>query len=123
MTTDPTTEDLSPCVAACLAALEQAQSCANACIRSGDRSLEACALAALDCASICEPTLGVLLRQSPHHGDFCALCQHICRVCAEACEQHQHAHCRRCAAACRACESACAVHAGERHALPGAHGR
>lgn len=91
--TPATTEDLSACVAACLAALEQSQACANACIRSGDRMLENCALLSLDCAAICQATLNVLLRQSDHHGDFCALCQHICNACARECEQHQHAHC------------------------------
>lgn len=82
--TPATTEDLSACVAACLAALEQSQACANACIRSGDRMLENCALMSLDCAAICQATLNVLLRQSDHHGDFCALCQHICNACGSA---------------------------------------
>ncbi|WP_343632224.1 four-helix bundle copper-binding protein [Roseateles sp.] len=110
-------EDLEPCLTACAQALLATRHCANACIRSGDRTLEACALIDLDCAAICEATISALSSESPHHGDFCALCAHICRACARECAQHQHAHCRRCAQACEACAAACEVHAGERHRL------
>lgn len=114
-------EDLEPCMKACAQALLATRQCANACIRSGDRLLEACALIDLDCAAQCEATIGALSRESPHHGDFCALCAHLCRACAEECEKHEHhAHCKRCAEACRACAAACEPHAGERHEL-GAH--
>ncbi|UXH76251.1 four-helix bundle copper-binding protein [Roseateles amylovorans] len=114
-------EALADCAAACSQALQAALACANACIRSGDRSLESCTLLALDCADICQATLGALTRASDHHGDFCALSAHLCTVCADECERHPHAHCKRCAQACRACAEACAVHAGERHSLRPAH--
>nr|WP_297382702.1 four-helix bundle copper-binding protein [uncultured Roseateles sp.] len=114
-------EDLEPCMRACAEALLATRQCANACIRSGDRTLEACALLDLDCAAVCEATLGALSRESEHHGDFCALCAHLCRACAEECERHSHAHCKRCAQACRACAEACDVHAGERHRLQPGH--
>lgn len=110
-----TPDQLAAVIQACEDALRATQICANACIRSGDRMLERCALLDLDCAAICQATLSALTRGSEHHGDFCALCAHICRACAEECEQHVHAHCKRCAQACRACADACAVHAGERH--------
>lgn len=121
MNTDTPIDDVSACLSTCLAALQYTQECANASIRSGDRTLEGCALICLDCAAICQATISVLARGSEHHGDFCALCEHVCRACAEECEKHQHVHCRRCAAACRECERACAVHASERHSLPGGH--
>ncbi|MBO9687867.1 four-helix bundle copper-binding protein [Roseateles chitosanitabidus] len=110
-------DDLAPCLKACAEALLATRQCANACIRSGDRTLEACALLDLDCAALCEATISALSLQSPHHGDFCALCAHLCRACAQECAKHPHAHCRRCAEACLACAKACDQHAGERHPL------
>lgn len=113
-----TREDLSTCLAACQAALQACQECAASDLGEGDPKMWACALINLDCADICEATIKALARRSPHHGDFCAICEHLCRACASECAKHDTEHCRRCKEACIRCAAACSQHAGERHALP-----
>jgi hypothetical protein len=113
MTTSET-KNVQACIEACKAAIHACQSCAAADIREGSSH---CALINLDCADICTATLNALARSSEHHGDFCALCAHICRACATACAMHadKHEHCANCKAACEACATECAKHAKERH--------
>lgn len=108
-------ESLAACIEACEEAMHASQACAAADIKEGGSA--SCALINLDCADICAATLNALARGSDHHGDFCALCAHICTVCAQACAQHaaQHVHCAACQAACEACAAACKKHAKERH--------
>lgn len=117
MATKDTDQDFVECIEACEEALHACQECASACIREGSAKEANCALLDLDCADICEATLKALARRSPHHGDFCAVCAHLCRTCAAECAKHDHDHCKRCAAACERCASACATHASERHSL------
>jgi hypothetical protein len=107
-------ENLHDCIEACEEALHACQECAAADIREGGHTQ--CALINLDCADICAATLKALARKSEHHGDFCAICAHLCRKCAEACALHadKHEHCARCQQACEACAIACEKHAKER---------
>jgi hypothetical protein len=108
--------DFSACIDACAEALKACQACAFADIQSGDALMDACALLNLDCADICTTTLNALARRSPHYGDFCAVCAHLCRACAAECARHpHHAHCLHCAQACERCAVACERHAGARH--------
>lgn len=107
--------DLRDCIEACQEALHAAQECAAEDIRAGN--MAQCALINLDCADICLATMNAMARKSPHHGDFCALCAHICAACAAECAKHahMHEHCARCQAACERCAAACKKHASERH--------
>lgn len=110
---------LTECIEACEEALHACQECAAHDIRSNTHGdMGACALLNLDCADICAATLNVLARGSPHHGDFCAVCAHLCQTCAAECAKHadKHEHCARCRTACEACAAACSKHASERHA-------
>lgn len=112
-------DDLSTCLAACQAALQACHACAASDLQERDVEMMAsCVLINLDCADMCEATIKALARRSPHHGDFCAMCEHLCRACAVECGKHDTDHCRRCKDACLRCAAACAQHAGERHALP-----
>ncbi|MBC7700479.1 four-helix bundle copper-binding protein [Aquabacterium sp.] len=111
-----TPQDFDECIEACEEALHFSQQCAAADIREADPAMVKCALLCLDCADICATTLKAMARRSNHHGDFCALCAHICRACADECARHDHVHCKQCQAACEACAVACAKHASERHA-------
>lgn len=112
------TENLEPCIAAVQRALTACLHCAAQDLRDGHAdSMAQCALINLDCADICQATLGALARRSKHHGDFCAICAHLCRACATECALHDTEHCRACMAACEQCARACAEHAGERHKL------
>ena len=113
----PQTEDLSACIAACEAARRACDNCAAEDAHDGDPMMAACILINLDCAAMCGATLGALARGSVHHGDFCALCAHLCKACAEECGKHDHEHCIRCREACKLCAQACQKHAAERHAM------
>jgi hypothetical protein len=115
-TTTPASHRLDECIEACQQALRACHACAAAdVLERGD--MAACVLVNLDCAAICAATLAALERRSVHHGDFCALCAHLCRACAAECAKHDHAHCQRCREACERCADSCTHHAGERHAL------
>jgi hypothetical protein len=106
--------NIETCIAACQAAIDACQRCAAEDIRAGT---SLCALINLDCADICTATINALARRSGHHGDFCAICAHICRASASACAPHAevHEHCARCMAACEHCATECAKHSKERH--------
>lgn len=110
-------EALTECIEACEEALHACQECAAADIRDASEQRAGCALINLDCADMCSATLKALARGSEHHGDFCALCAHLCRVCAAECGQHSHDHCARCKVACERCAQACSKHANEKHAF------
>lgn len=103
---------LKECIEACEEAIHACQSCAAADIREGSSN---CALINLDCADICSATMNALARGSEHHGDFCALCAHICRECAAVCAMHakEHAHCAQCQSACERCAAECDKHVSE----------
>lgn len=109
-------EDLQACIEACEEALHACQECAAADIREGGTDMATCTLLALDCADICAATLTVMARGSAHHGDFAALCAHMCRACAAECAKHaeHHDHCARCQKACEACAVECEKHVAER---------
>lgn len=102
------------CITACQDAIRACQSCAAADIRAGT-SLSA--LINLDCVDICTATMNAMARNSIHHGDFCAVCAHICRACATACSAHAevHEHFAICMEACEKCASECVKHVKERH--------
>ncbi len=104
------------CIDACEEALHACQACAAYDIRDASPGMAQCSLINLDCADACAATLNALARHSDHHGDFCALCSHLCRVCSEECGKHDHQHCRKCKEACDRCAAACAKHASEKHA-------
>ncbi|MBA4066892.1 MAG: four-helix bundle copper-binding protein [Isosphaera sp.] len=100
--------ELTACIEACEECLHQYQHRAVECINEG---MADCTLLDLGCADACAAALNAMARESAHHGDFCALCAHLCEACATECEKHasKHGHCRRCAAECK-------KHATEAHA-------
>ena len=108
-------DNLSSCITACQDALRACLDCAASDLSDVNPHMAQCALINLDCADACDATLKALARRSIHHGDFCALCQHLCRACAVECAKHKTDHCLRCRQACEHCAEACAKHATERH--------
>ena len=64
----------------------------------------------LDCAAICAVSADAMLRNSPRHALFCAVCARVCVQCAEDCEQLGGGDevMKACADACRACAESCA---------------
>ena len=116
MTDATNREALQACIEACEEAIHACQECAAADIREGMADMANCALLNLDCADICAATMNALARGSVHHGDFCALCAHICRAYAAECAKHadKHEHCARAQQACEACAAECDTHATER---------
>lgn len=95
-------ELLSQCIVTC-------NQCAVACLREEHvRMLRHCIQLDLDCAQICETTLGFVGRDSSQVYRLYAVCAAICTACAEECEKHEKMdHCARCAQQCRECAEAC----------------
>jgi hypothetical protein len=111
---DSEMHNMQNCITACQEAIRACQVCATQDIRAGT---SLCALINLDCVDICTATMNALARGSVHHGDFCAVCAHVCRACATACAPHAetHAHCAACQLACEKCAAECVKHVKERH--------
>jgi uncharacterized protein DUF326 len=103
------------------AAIDALSDCVQACTADVDADLSESDLAdmvkcirlCLNCADVCEATLGVVSRPAQWDANvgrpLLESCVAICKSCGDECERHAHAHvhCRLCAAACRQCEQAC----------------
>lgn len=97
--------ELQNCAATC-------NTCADACLSEDDvRMLAKCIGLNADCADVCTTTARLAGRVGHHQHAVMRhqveACQEICRLCAEECERHEHAHCKVCAESCRACEAMC----------------
>ena len=72
-----------------------------------------CIRLCLNCADVCNATVGVTSRQTEYDSKvtrpLLEACVAICMSCGDECERHaqMHEHCRVCANACRQCEHAC----------------
>lgn len=103
---DALIQQLFACATAC-------ENCAASCLEEQDATAMAhCIEVNRDCADICFLGAKLLIRYSQFAHEFLAICEMVCRHCAEECEKHEHEHCKRCAEACRRCEEACHEHHG-----------
>jgi hypothetical protein len=93
--------ELMDCAVAC-------ETCATACLNEEDVTMMArCIELDRDCAELCMQGVHLLLRDSELAHPFLVVCEEACRMCAEECAKHEHAHCSRCAEACQRCADAC----------------
>jgi hypothetical protein len=62
-----------------------------------------------DCAAACAASADSMLRSSPRHGRFCAICAEMCDACAQDCERMADgdATMEECAKICRRCAESC----------------
>lgn len=85
-------------------------SCADAC-SAEEMEMRRCIRLCMDCADVCTTTYRVATRRTDENRQFIrsmlAVCIEACEICADECEQHDHAHCRRCAEICRECARDC----------------
>ncbi|MBI5264565.1 MAG: four-helix bundle copper-binding protein [Bradyrhizobium sp.] len=107
-------EPLIACIEACYACAQSCTACADACVAEQQvAELRQCIRLDLDCADICTATGSLASRRAGSDQEVLRtaieLCALACRICAEECEKHAHAHehCRICALECRNCEQAC----------------
>jgi len=92
---------------------KECEQCAAACLEENDVTAMAhCIELDRDCADICFLAAKLLIRDSEIAHEYLAVCEAMCRKCAEECSLHEHEHCKRCAEACRRCERACHEHHG-----------
>jgi hypothetical protein len=104
------------------AAIDALGDCVQACAADVDADLSEtddlagmvkCIRLCLQCADVCEATLGVVSR--PAEWDAAVAkplvqsCVAICKSCGDECERHarEHAHCKVCEESCQRCETAC----------------
>ena len=95
-------ERLSECAVVC-------NYCADQCLNETEmlEKMVECIRLDRDCAEVCQTTANLLSRNSSNAEPLIAICEDLCRRCAEECEKHETRHCEECAKACRACEEAC----------------
>jgi Domain of Unknown Function (DUF326) len=103
------------------ATIDALNDCAQACTADADDDLSEhnvaelvkCIRLCLDCAGVCDATVGVASRQTEYDAGVTKLlleaCAATCKSCGDECERHAqiHEHCGVCAEACRRCEQAC----------------
>lgn len=85
--------------------------CASACLKEADvAKMTGCISLDRDCSDLCIQAMRLLKRESVIGHQFLLICEEICRLCADECGKHEHAHCQECARACRECAEACHAH-------------
>lgn len=104
--------------------IENCLECHAVCVQTEVRCLELGGMHAAhghitllhDCAGICAASADAMLRGSPRHVRFCALCAEVCRECADECARMAggDALMERCAETCRRCADSCERMAGAR---------
>ena len=99
-------QQLLACATAC-------ENCAASCLDEQDVTPMAhCIELDRDCADVCFLGAQLLIRDSEFAHDYLAVCEKVCRECAEECGKHEHEHCKKCAEECRKCADACHAHPG-----------
>jgi hypothetical protein len=84
------------------------QICAASCLDERDVTPMAhCIELDQDCSEICFMTAKLLIRDSEYAYEFLAICEKVCRHCAEVCSKHEHQHCKKCAEECIRCADDC----------------
>jgi hypothetical protein len=85
-------------------------SCADACVAE-PMDMAECIRKCMDCADLCQAVSRVAARRTGGNTvvikSLLEACIIACKVCAEECARHDHAHCRRCERMCRECMEDC----------------
>ncbi len=82
--------------------------CEAACLNEDNITLLArCIELDRDCADICMLASRLVHRDSEVVNEYLAVCELVCRACAEECSKHHHEHCQTCAEVCIICADAC----------------
>jgi hypothetical protein len=108
------TADVAAAIDACLRCIQTCTTCANADLAEDDfDELRQCAALCVNCADVCAVTARLLSR--PAYWDqfvvhrLLQACVRACKNSAEECARHahHHRHCAICEKVCRACAQAC----------------
>jgi hypothetical protein len=110
------TDEIAAAIDACLSCVQTCTTCANADLAEEDiDELRICAALCITCADVCDVTARVLSRPAQwdqfivHH--LLEACVRACESSAEECGRHahHHRHCAICEQVCRTCAQACAA--------------
>ncbi|MBK1438489.1 four-helix bundle copper-binding protein [Parapedobacter sp. ISTM3] len=84
------------------------EKCAAACLAS-ERvgALATCIRLSQDCADTCMLLVRSIKRKSVLVPSLLAVCDFVCKLCAEECDKQEEDYCQQCAAACLLCSEAC----------------
>ena len=93
------------CLAACRACLEDCKVCLWE--MSTKKSMNDCPRCCIQCITVLQASIDLMLVDSQFSAEMCALCAKVCDYCADLCAEHDHEHCQRCAESCRKCAEAC----------------
>lgn len=100
-------QTLLDCARAC-------EECTAVCLHEKDvAAMTRCIEIGRDCTDLCFLGAKLLIRDSEVGHRYLAVCEEVCRLCAEECSRHDDEHCRRCAEASKTCAEACHAHHGQ----------
>lgn len=101
-------ERYQPCIEALKACIAACEHCAQACKEENSPlHMQRCIQLDTDCTDYCKLTLSFVQRESAFTELVLEDCAEVCKLCAEACLEHDADHCQQCAQACQACVDAC----------------
>lgn len=98
----------SQCIDACTSCHNVCVGATQHCLKVGGDHVKAEHLRLLQaCAEICTVAADFMLSSSEFDKKLCALCEEVCRRCADSCDQFSDEPMKRCAKECRDCADAC----------------
>ncbi|MDS1003065.1 four-helix bundle copper-binding protein [Clostridium sporogenes] len=96
------------CIYACSRCAQACYECLNACLNEQDANpRKNCIKMLMECAKMCEMSVGLMAMNGQFAKDHCKLCATICDKCAQECKMVQDEHCQKCAQECTTCAEEC----------------
>lgn len=107
------TNKYQACIDACAKCAQACYECFKACLNEPDVApRKNCVSMLIECAKMCEMSVGMMAMDAKYAKDHCNLCATICDDCAKECEMFKDDHCQECADVCRMCANECRMMAG-----------
>ncbi len=83
------------CIYACGRCAQACYECLNACLNEQDANpRKNCIKILMECAKMCEMSVGLMAMNGQFAKDHCKLCATICDKCAQECKMVQDEHCQ-----------------------------
>lgn len=100
---------MDQCIDDCQHCASLCHACIAHCLQQGGKHADPQHIALLlDCAAICETAAASMAHNSSTHGQLCAACAEICRLCEQSCRALANdGIMKECADACRRCAESC----------------
>lgn len=102
------TNNYQSCIDACGRCAQACYECFEACINEPDlNARRSCVKMLIECAKMCEMSVGIMSMDGQFAKEHCGLCATICDKCAQECRMFKDEHCQKCAEECTNCATEC----------------